>query len=135
MKFLTKEGVFAGGEQYTLMGRPMNGDAYEVDDEIVVVGEDTAVVLPQYGVIGVFDGAGGTKDMGSPLEAALIAADAVRDEYRRHDGNVSGADVMRRAGKSVAQNPEASLCMGALLRVHNGALEVVNVGRHRGLDV
>ncbi|HMS93068.1 MAG TPA: PP2C family serine/threonine-protein phosphatase [Candidatus Saccharibacteria bacterium] len=128
MKFLTKEGVFAGGEEYTLVGRPVNGEAYEVDDEIVVVGEDTAVVLPQYGVIGVFDGAGGTKDMGSPLEAALTAADTVRHEYQVYDGDVSGADVMRRAGKAVAQNPEASLCMGALLRIRNGLLEVANVG-------
>ena len=128
MKFLTKEGAFTSGEQYTLVGRPMNGEAYQVDDEIVVVGEDTAVVLPQYGVIGVFDGAGGTKDMGSPLEAALTAADAVRHEYQVHDGDVSGAEAMRQAGEAVAQNPEASLCMGALLRVRNGLLEVTNVG-------
>ncbi|OYX54096.1 hypothetical protein B7Y92_00300 [Candidatus Saccharibacteria bacterium 32-50-13] len=128
MKFLTKEGAFASGEQYTLVGRPINGDASEVDNEVVAVGEDAAVVLPEYGVIGVFDGAGGTKDMGSPLEAALTAADVVRREYRVHDGDISGADIMRRAGEVVAANPEASLCMGALLRVRNGLLEVTNVG-------
>ena len=128
MKFLAKEGAFAGGEQYTLVGRPVHGEAYTVDDEIVAIGEDTAVVLPEYGVIGIFDGAGGTKDMGSPLEAALTAADAVRREYHAHNGDISGADVMYRAGDAVARNPKASLCMGALIRVRKGLIEVANVG-------
>lgn len=128
MEFLTKEGAFTSGEQYTLVGRPIHGNAYEVDNEVLVVGEDTAVVLPQYGVIGVFDGAGGAKDMGSPLEAAITAADAVRNQYRRHNGDISGADVMRRAGEMVARNPDAGLCMGALLRIYKDSLEITNVG-------
>lgn len=128
MNYITKEGSFDSGESYSILGRPTNGPAYEYDEDIIVAGEDVALVLPQYGVVGVFDGAGGTRNLGSPLEAALTAARRVRAEYHEQRGNVSAQEVLQFADAAVVANPEASVCMGALVRVCQGCIEAAQAG-------
>lgn len=129
-KELFRQGTFENGQTYAVFGVAENGPAEIVDDAISIVGEDVAIVLPEYNVAGVFDGAGGTGDIGSPLEASLTASEAVGQYFksqRRSTSSVEGA--MSYAREAVVANKMAGLCVGALVQLKDdGSVDAVNAG-------
>lgn len=126
-KELFRQGTFDNGKEYSVFGRAVNGNAIILDDDISIVGQDTILVLPGQNLAGVFDGAGGTTDIGSPLEAAVTAADAVAQFYRRRRGKLE--DAMEYARQAVVHNSDAGLCVGSLIRfLGDGTAYVVNAG-------
>lgn len=126
-KEVFREGVLGTGQSYAVFGKALNGEAYHLNDEVSVVGEDTVVVLPEINVIGVFDGAGGTKDLGSPLQAALTAARATAQFF--HLGGTELEGAMEYARQAVINDDAASICVGSLLRVAaDRSVRAVNAG-------
>lgn len=116
----------AESAEIEVYGRAYNGKARVVDDEITIVGQDSALSLSRYGVVGVFDGAGGAVDVGSPERAALMAAQAVRGYYQGGGGSLAEAiEVSRR---SVEADAESGVCVGTIARLSEGRLEVATVG-------
>lgn len=124
--FIHRDGHLSNGQTFRVVGRPVNGDAEVVSRTITKVGQDTAVVLARQGVIGVFDGAGGAADVGSPEEAALVAADAVEQYFHGDGDNLMAA--MQYAREAVTDTPTAGVCVGALVRLHWNTLESVTAG-------
>ena len=122
------DGQLANGYQFSVFGRAENGEARKLERHITQVGEDMAVVLPDYNVVGVFDGAGGTADIGSPEQAALAASRAVAKFYE--NGGEDVASAMEFARQAVIHDETAGLCVGALLRMNNdgSVVNTVNAG-------
>jgi hypothetical protein len=123
---IVREGSFENGNRFTIIGRAHSGVAAEVNDRIVKIGQDVAMVLPRFNVVGVFDGAGGTTDIGSPEKAALTAAYAV--EHYFTDGGNDLANAMEFARDAVKSDKEAGLCVAALARFCQDAVQTVNAG-------
>jgi serine/threonine protein phosphatase PrpC len=64
--------------EYCIAGDAKNGDVRTLEDGIIAVGQDAILHLPEYGLFGVFDGAGGAEDVGRPEVASQTAAKAVK---------------------------------------------------------
>lgn len=121
-----REGMLENGNRFTVVGRPHNGVAAEVSETIVKIGQDVVMVSPRLNVVGVFDGAGGATDIGSPEKAALTAAQAVERYFK--DGGDDLPDALEFARNAVKSNQEAGLCVAALARFHHDTVQAVNAG-------
>lgn len=117
------------GREVAVAGRPVhNNDLVDFieSDNIFVNGQDAAIVLPGHGLVGVFDGATGSSDIGSPALAAATACEAVERYF--DEGGDDLAEAMREANRAVKKNLAAGLCVGGLLRLRDGSVDIVNVG-------
>jgi serine/threonine protein phosphatase PrpC len=75
-------GVLSGTElEYCVAGVARHGFLSTLEKGITAVGEDAILHLPEYGLFGVFDGAGGATDVGSPRVASQTAARAVKEFF------------------------------------------------------
>lgn len=127
-KEITHEGTLANGHPFSLLGRAHNGEAEQIDEDIFLAGQDALFVLPEHNVAGVFDGAGGATDIGSPALAAITAARAVRDIIKRRGDGVSVGEAMESARHAVVTHPEAGICVGGFVRMKRNTLEIANAG-------
>ncbi|MDB5186933.1 MAG: hypothetical protein JWM07_405 [Candidatus Saccharibacteria bacterium] len=125
-KNIVRAGTLENGNAYTIVGRAHNGTAAEMSDGIVKVGQDVAMVLPRFNVVGVFDGAGGATDIGSPEKAALTAAYAVERYFT--DGGNDLTNAMEFARNAVKADQAAGLCVAALARFCHETVHTVNAG-------
>lgn len=122
MKFEVRDSV-------AMAGRARDSEQIQYlpsDQKLLQVGDDAGIVLPEHNVFGLFDGAGGASDIGSPRLAAKVACEAV-EYYFNNDGQ-SVAEAMECARQAVITNKEAGICVGAIARLVNGEVSVVNVG-------
>lgn len=125
-QFIYQDGRLRSGQAYSLVGRPVHGSAEHISPDITKIGQDAAVILPDHNVLGVFDGAGGAAEIGSPEVAALTAAEATRHYFAR--GGDSLSDAMAFARTAVRRNTAAGVCVGALIRLHQHHVESVTAG-------
>ncbi|HET8884523.1 MAG TPA: hypothetical protein VFM68_03565 [Candidatus Saccharimonadales bacterium] len=125
-KEIYREGVLANGLSYSVFGSAHNGEAKSVNDEVNLIGQDATVVVPKYNVAGVFDGAGGTTDVGSPALAALTAADATSVYF--HQGGTDLHEAMQFARRAVELDFESGVCVGSLVRLHKDEASFVTAG-------
>lgn len=114
-----------------MAGRPRGSrviDCRSVRDvsETMQVGSDAAVVLPRHDVLGVFDGADGATDIGSPRVASMAACRAVERYF--DDGGQSVAEAMELARQAVTADAAAGICVGSIARVIDGQLMVAHAG-------
>lgn len=120
---------FEVGDSVAMAGRARDSEQIQYlpsDQKLLQVGDDAGIVLPEHNVFGLFDGAGGASDIGSPRLAAKVACEAV--EYYFNEGGQSIAEAMECARQAVIANNEAGICVGAIARIVNGEVSVVNVG-------
>lgn len=123
---IVREGLLENGNAFTVVGRAHNGVAAEVNENIIKIGHDVAMVLPRFNVVGVFDGAGGATDTGSPAKAALTAAYAVERYFA--DGGDQLTNALEFARDAVKSDKDAGLCVAALARFCQDAVQTVNAG-------
>lgn len=75
---------FENGSSVAMAGRACYSETIQYLDDpndacsILQVGDDAGVIVPEYNAIGLFDGAGGADDIGSPRLAARLACEAVK---------------------------------------------------------
>ena len=99
---------FENGSSVAMAGRARYSETIQYLDSndacsILQVGDDAGVIVPEYNAIGLFDGAGGADDIGSPRLAARLACEAVKQYFRL--GGV-----------------------GAVMRITDGKVTVANAG-------
>jgi serine/threonine protein phosphatase PrpC len=106
------------GMKYCLAGEAVHGDTGYIEDGIIAVGEDTLLFRPDLHLFGVFDGAGGAKDIGRPDLASQKAAQSVAESLAAA-GNleVNLAEVMNEARKAVTDHPSAGLTTALFVQV------------------
>ncbi|MEO7904961.1 MAG: hypothetical protein ABIR91_04165 [Candidatus Saccharimonadales bacterium] len=130
-----REGRLHSGQEYAVYGRAKNGPVNEYDNNIVSIGEDVALVVPRHDLFAVFDGAGGTADIGSPLQAAMTAADAVRTFAKYHvvDSPQIMGEMMEFARRAVKADLTAVLCVRAIAKSTTKYIWAVNAGDTGGM--
>lgn len=94
--------------------------------EIIQIGDDAGIIMPEHNVFGVFDGAGGASDIGSPQVASMAACRAVENYFEK--GGQSATEAMEYARQAVIMNKEAGVCVGAIARIVGREITVVNAG-------
>ena len=88
---------FENGSSVAMAGRACYSETIQYLDDpndacsILQVGDDAGVIVPEYNAIGLFDGAGGADDIGSPRLAARLACEAVKQYFT--DGKVTVANA------------------------------------------
>lgn len=120
------DGQLKNGNEFSVVGQPVNGTAERISKNITKIGQDAALVIPKHNVIAVFDGAGGATDIGSPEEAALTGADAIETYFKTgRDDLLESVEFARQA---IAHNPVAGICVAALTRITDRGIESVAAG-------
>lgn len=114
-----------------LAGRARGSDTIDClevgsSTKIVQIGDDAGIIMPEHKVFGVFDGAGGASDIGSPRMASMVACQAVENYFE--DGGQSTAEAMEHARQAVIMDKEAGVCVGAIARIIGREMTVVNAG-------
>lgn len=122
------EGTLANGREFSMFGRAHNGSAKTIDDGLLLAGQDVLFAVPEHNIVGVFDGAGGTTDIGSPELAAITAANAVLAIVRHRNGDIPIDKTMKYARQAVIMNKAAGICVGGIARVRANDVELVNAG-------
>lgn len=123
---------FENGSSVAMAGRACYSETIQYLDDpndacsILQVGDDAGVIVPEYNAIGLFDGAGGADDIGSPRLAARLACEAVKQYFRLGGGDVS--EALQGAREAVSMNKDAGVCVGAVMRITDGRVTVANAG-------
>lgn len=117
--------------EIVLAGRARGGKAVDCleagsSTEVAQIGDDAGIIMPRHNVFGVFDGAGGASDIGSPRVASRVACRAVENYFE--DGGQSAAEAMEYARQAVIMDKEAGVCVGAIARIVGREMTVVNAG-------
>lgn len=123
---------FENGSSVAMAGRACYSETIQYLDDsndacsILQVGDDAGVIVPEYNAIGLFDGAGGADDIGSPRLAARLACEAVKQYFRLGGGDVS--EALQGAREAVSMNKDAGVCVGVVMRITDGKVTVANAG-------
>lgn len=126
--FISHEGQLANNMPYTLVGRGKNGPAEQIDDTVFRIGEDTALIIPEQNIIGVFDGVSERRHQSDdPSLASKAAAFAIRDYARRAPevDLLEGLEYGRRAVKATTPSMKTS---ALLVRINDTAIETATAG-------
>ncbi len=120
---------FEVGSSVVMAGRARNAESIQYLEGscgILQIGDDAGVILPEHNVIGLFDGAGGACDIGSPPLAAKVACRAVEQYFRTGGNNV--AEALQDAREAVIANKDAGICVGAVMQIDDKKVMVANAG-------